>query len=589
MSTAAPTRRLFPPRTSARSLAMHLLYLAASAFLLAFAFPSPGWWPLAHVALVPAGILAVRTHRPWQLAWTSYIVFLLWLLVMLRWLIPVTVGGYVGLSALQALYFALAFLAINLINHRFRTPMVLLLPMVWVTIEYLRGHFPEGGFGWFFLSHSQAPYADGQAAGRFLQVADLFGDYAVSFLVAMTNGLIIDLFTLPWFKPGKHGFRRLRRTVRGIVVLWLLAMLSAWLYGQYRLSQFHDATEPGPRIAVVQTNVPQDNKNVRTLEQDVADFRSLVQLTQTAADDLPKPHLIIWPETMVPGPLNPEAIDYFETTDTGWAGMDIYHRQIQELVRLLDVNLFVGAHAYHDWVAMTLSDGRQGEVPSRRANSAYLYYADGMQAPQHYDKIHLVPFGEYIPWVSYSPLLKRLFVKYLSPYPFDYSLVAGDDATVFDIPVQTGEQNHLPARRVRFVTPICYEDAVPGVVRNMIYGRGYPKRADVLVNLTNSAWYSGNDQRPQHLQIAVYRSIENRVPTARSVNTGLSGFIDSVGRIGPLVHINDQDQLVAGIAKTEVRLDPRQSLYGLMGEGPVVCLALLTGALFVGVFVKRGK
>jgi apolipoprotein N-acyltransferase len=125
---------------------------------------------------------------------------------------------------------------------------------------------------------------------------------------------------------------------------------------------------------------------------------------------------------------------------------------------------------------------------------------------------------------------------------------------------------------VRVVTPICFEDAVSPLVRRMIYDERGHKRADVIVNLTNDGWFAGRHQRYQHLQIAVLRSIENRVPTARSVNTGVSGFIDSAGRIGPLVRVDGRAVLVDGFAVQGVMADSRHTLFGRVGSIPVFIL-----------------
>jgi len=126
-----------------------------------------------------------------------------------------------------------------------------------------------------------------------------------------------------------------------------------------------------------------------------------------------------------------------------------------------------------------------------------------------------------------------------------------------------------------------------------VYAAGEPK-ADVLINQTNDGWfwsrasdgYAPSPQQPQHLQIATLRSIENRVPTARAVNTGVSGFIDSAGRVGPLVTVDGRRQLVAGYAGHRVSLDPRRTLYGRVGDAPMRGLAGLTLLLGLAALVK---
>ena len=165
----------------------------------------------------------------------------------------------------------------------------------------------------------------------------------------------------------------------------------------------------------MQTNVPQDNKIHPTPDQQDRDFERMMDLTRRAAAGSPAPHMIVWPETMVPAALNPEAVDHFRMTRSGWGGSERYHHAIQSLARDLAVHLLVGANSHLDWTVATAKDGQRYEVPGRRFNSAFLYGSDGKQAKVRYDKIHRVPFGEYIPWVERLPRVKDLFLRFISP------------------------------------------------------------------------------------------------------------------------------------------------------------------------------
>lgn len=563
--------------------------LAASAVPLALAFPEPGWALLAHAALVPAALLAVGAPDTRRLAWTSYVVWVAWWLTRVSWLIPVTLGGYVALSLYLALYGPAALLATRRLYRRYGLPMTFALPMAWVSLEVVRTYIPAGGFSWFLLGHSQAPYAPDHGPGRLIQIADVFGEHGVSFLVAMTNGLIADL----WL-----AYRAMRQATqprihRRMVVLagacWLLSLSGTWLYGYYRVGETDaDSDRPGFEIAVVQTNVPQDNKNSPTRESMLHDWQRLVALTREAKTRWPTTQLIVWPETMVLTGLNRDAIEHDRGTGSG---RELFHKEIQSLARELNTNLLVGAHAYFDWRVIRSPDGQSYfEIPNKRYNSAFLYRPDGSQSPQRYDKVHRVPFGEYIPWVEQWPWLKRQFIRFLSPYEVDYTIQPGLALTVFAIPAANDAHgpNHptgqeaTPTSHTRIVTPICFEDAVARVTRRMVYAPDGSKRADILLNLTNDGWYTGTDQGPQHLQIAVFRCIESRVPMARSVNTGISGFIDSAGRIGPLVTVDGHRQGVEGVAGQWVRLDRRRTLFARLGHAPAIGLAAVTSVLIVG-------
>ncbi|MCX5659151.1 MAG: apolipoprotein N-acyltransferase [Planctomycetota bacterium] len=644
MILTAPRLDASPARAGVAPLARHFALAGLTAILLALAFPRPGLGLLAHVALVPVLLLSLRSQGVWRLLWTTYLVNVTWWLVMIRWMYPVTVGGTIGLSAYMAIYLPLFALAIRFLSRRFSSGMVVAVPMVWVSLELMRCEWLEGGFAWFALAHTQMPMPGPGlpralgASGKLVQVADLFSQYGVSFLVAMTNGLVADLLTRRWVRRDElTGRSRPRRTVLAAALLWALAMIGAMIYGQRCLDRDLSAA-PTINVALVQTNVPQSNRNYPTPESQARDWRRLQELTRAAAASSPRPDLIVWPESVAPAALNPEAIAYYTTAQTGARGNEIVHQQLGELAREIGISIVAGADAYFDWRVITGPDGKQFEVPTRRFNSAYLYRPDGSQSSLRYDKMHLVPFGEYIPWVRELPWLQDFFFHYISPYDFDYTLSRGTRFTVFEAPIRRAQpapgsggglastQPGLPAiaaastapagipAEVRIGTPICFEDVYPDTVRAMIYGPNGRKHADLLANLTNDGWFffeydepwmhawyglpvgwlvgwlGASHQAEQEFQSAAIRCIETRVPMVRSVNTGVSGFIDSAGRIGPIV--TDpfgrqkcfDDTLVA-----PVRLDPHGTLFGLLGYTPIHMLMGLTALWIVSGFFRTPK
>jgi len=135
--------RVSQPRV--RSILAHLALLVPTALLLGLAFPQPGWGFLAHVALVPATLAAAWSTRRKRLFWTSFLVSWAWWLVMIAWMSKVTGGGYVVLSAYLALYLPLYLLIWRRLNRTFRIPAVISVPMVWVSLEFVRGYFVAGG------------------------------------------------------------------------------------------------------------------------------------------------------------------------------------------------------------------------------------------------------------------------------------------------------------------------------------------------------------------------------------------------------------------------------------------------------------
>lgn len=583
---ADPISQTPSQRYGIQSRSAHLAMCAATAVLMTLAFPLPGWSFMAFFALVPVGVLAMRTRRVWTLAWTSYVVFFAWWVLRVMWLRHV--GGFApfGIAIVCAGYFTVALVALALVQRRFNGAMTLTLPVFWCAMEIARSAWPMGGFSWFLLGNSQAAWRAGEHPGYLVQSADLFGWVAVSFLVAMTSGMIVDLIARPLIKRHASGKVRPRRTVVTAMVLWLGCVGSALVYGYQRVAETPDPADPDSQIAVigiVQTNVAQDNKIRGTPEQKAKDFDRLLELSELSAADNPKPALIVWPETMVTLPINDEvvaiaAMDGFVDPSHNATTLSVRSR-VQQHSDRFGIPLMVGNSAKYVF----------GTDNERSMNSA-LFVTPGSDSMPRYSKMHLVPMGEYIPGPQW---LRNLFFEHLSPYDYDYTVQPGEGIKLFEVggvtvtddPAEAAEQGEPASHPLRFATPICYEAAVATQCRKMVYGNDGVKRADLLVNLTNDGWYVSSHQRYQHLQMSVMRCIENRVPMARSVNTGVSGMIDSSGRIGPLVTVAGEMQEVDGYVNATVALDPRTSVYGQVREGAWAGICAAAILLLVGVFV----
>lgn len=507
------------------------------------AFPRPGWGWLAYVALVPAGIAAGRTVHWRRLFWTGAVVMGLWWWCQLRWLGPVSPAGPPAIGVWLGMWTSLGVVAAGVLHQKLRWPMAWALPVGWVSVEVLRSVWPAGGFAWFTLAQTQAMWDTGDL-GRVVQTADLLGQHTVGLVVAVVNGAIVDVL--------------LRRHVpRGSVGLAAVLLAGAWGYGQWRIGQWDAATTDGPTVAVVQTNVVQDNTARKTAEDFAEEFRALAGLHETAATShgrtgtevaeprgMKPPDLIVWPETIIPFAINPEAVAFN-------VGDSPFKAQLAEaaygLVSRDQTTTLVGA-------STALRD-----PDFHHYNSAYLVGPDGRQQGAAYHKQHRVPMGEYIP----GPGFVESLIEWMSPWESSYQLTPGEGPVVFTLP-----------GGFRVGTPICYEDVVAGICREMVYGgdenSGGGKRLDALVNLTNDGWYTGVAMRRQHAQLASLRCIENRVPMARSVNTGISTFIDSLGRCSARL-----DAFEAGTLTHTMRTDARTTLYAAIGGWPWVLFVLI--------------
>jgi apolipoprotein N-acyltransferase len=406
------------------------------------------------------------------------------------------------------------------------------------------------------------------------QIADFAGVYGVSFWVVAVNALVALLVI------HRLRIRPLLPAVAAVTALLLFTLG----YGVFRMSQ-HAALSPGPTVMVVQSNYPQSNTGSKgATYQQLVDFH--VSRTASALRANPGVDLVIWSETMMPE-LNRKARSLFRGMEVGEHAdygqfLDESHERLKNLAYEQKVALLVGA-LYLDVTRQDDPAAKNGvRVLQDRRNVAYLYDRTGHMSDDpadRYDKVHIVPFGEYLPFKDSLPALHKLFVA-LSPYEEDYFLTPGQESamTVFRVdpapPPAATNPTTVPApapapassnNPYRFVTPICFEDIDPMLVAKMFRGNAGPwgkdvKRADFIVNVTNDGWFKFNEM-PQHLQAARFRSIENRAPTARSVNTGISGFIDSLGRTSGLVPSGQE-----GVSVQTLPLDRRVTLYTRVGD-----------------------
>lgn len=508
--------------TWGRQFAAALLW----ASLWALSYPRPNLWILSHVALVPLTLLAIRASSTWRLIRVVYPVSLLWWGGMLYWLIEVTGPGEAALAAYMAIYPLAYAWMIRRVFLRFpKLPLMVTMPVIWVGLEYVRS-WALSGFPWYMLGHSQ-PWG-------VLNLAVVFGAYGVSFWVACSNAWFVNLLL---GRKQRHLLSYAWLYV-GFFIIWIV-------FGDPKYSIHGESI----RIALIQSNVPQSNKDSGKHEDDEKTFAELMELSRRSLAE--KPDLIVWPETIVPKALNDESMVLFEKLGLSYGK---YRKAIEDFARENKVYVLVGAHAMIEWHATKDGAYRAG----RRYNSAYLFDPKGQMAGR-YDKIHRVPFGEYIPWVDHSPWLKKLLLQ-LTPYESDYSLTPGDQYTVFTLNLAP-DRNDVE-RICRITVPICYEDVVSDVPWKMVFDSDGKRRADVLVNISNDGWYAGLAQGPQHEQIARFRCVENGVPMARAINTGASGFITWDGEIEPdRVMVNGKTQEVAGVVVSDLR-------YGRSGDRP---------------------
>jgi len=499
-----------------------------SGVLLALCFPGHGYSSLAFVGLVPL-LYAVSEGSARRAAWLSLLAGFVFHLVSLSWMSNLTAaveGGAMKASALLgyvmlALYCGLYFIPPGVVasvcvrrwgvaGWRANIRLMFSVTMVWVASEYLRS-FLFTGFPWNALGVSQ--YAN----LAIIQIAEWGGVYLVSaYLVWMNVGVFVT------FRQYTHGARAKKYRPHIELMVGMVPVALAAAHGMNTL--FNQPEWLGRvRVALVQPNISQTEKWDGQKARDI--LTRLWELTDAATrlDDL---DLVIWPETALPDFVRVSRPSYElvqESTATG-------------------VPLLVGS-----------MDVAFDETGQTYFNSSILFDTNGIEVAK-YDKQHLVPFGEYVPF----PNLMRKFT------PIDVDFGAGKKSTLIRL-----------QGKAAFSVLICFEDIVAPLsvkaVRN---------NARWLVNQTNDAWFDPSAQSEQHLAHAVFRCIENRIPMARCCNTGVTCAIGAYGHIQ-----RNLKSRTKGFTTAEIRPRPiglRKTFYTRNGDAfAKVCLLASATIVFI--------
>ncbi len=537
-----------------------LSLLLTTTVLMSLSFAPAGQFYLAWIGLIP-WLLVVRRSRTHRAAFLwSWLGGTLFFIANMWWLYKVTLPGMFALLIYLGAFFGYAALilrACRLIDHQTRDasfrasrfhPAVsmLMIATVWIALEYIRGNwsmFGNQGLPWLNLGTTQTPFL------LMCQVADFGSGYAVSFWVVVVNVAIFQLFSgtaCGAFSSERFDANNAPQAVPlnkfGGIATAAIFVAATVAYGAWRLSQTQPL-HPGPRVLVVQPNYRQSNNGEKGAPpEDILAFHLTTTRAALAACEArgEKVELVAWSETMMP-PLNDSARELIASSRNAMQALG-------DLTFNERIPLLAGGLVFDDW-------HERGDelVPAQKRNSAFYFQSSGVLSDQRYDKIHLVPFGEFIPFSSINWIHSILLKLGPSGYE-DYVLTPGNetDPTIFRIESEAGT--------FRVATPICFEDLVSDLVAKIVRGNEGGKRVDVLVNLTNDGWFLANEM-PQHLQASIFRSIENRVPTARSVNTGVSGFIDSTGHVHDTVAAG-----TAGWAEAQMTLDSRVTFYTRFGD-----------------------
>ncbi len=487
-----------------------------SGILLRLSFPKPGMWFLAWFGFIPL-FFAIRKQRPLKAFVFSFISGAVFFISTMFWLINVTVPGMIVLSLYLALYFAvfgmMCSVAREKIAHAFG---VIFIPALWVFLEFVRSYFLTG-MPWALLGMSQAPNLPA------IQAADITGVYGVSFMLVFVNTVLFEFV----FDRGVNKSASLKKLV------FLAAVIPVWFgYGFYRLAQ-DPLKNCAFRVAIVQGNIPQDIKWASSFSHRIFEK---YQLMTEIVDLKEEPDLIVWPETSYPG--------YYEPEGEG--------RELKDFSQQLETPLLAGSVSLRDM---------------HYYNSAILLNG-AERTSVIYDKMHLVPFGEYIPCRKLLPFIERIL-------PIE-DFTPGKTRAVFSL-----RGSRCPD--IKLSAMICFEDIFPDIARGFVL-RG----ADLLVNMTNDAWFDDTSSPYQHMQASVFRAVENRVYVLRAANTGISCYIDDTGRVySTIKDAKGKPTFISGYAVEWVTKTGRRSLYTKIGDVFALLCIFYVIIIMMSVIIKR--
>jgi apolipoprotein N-acyltransferase len=453
-----------------------------------------GW--LAWIAPVPWLILVRRSElhgrRPYAALWLAGFVFWLLAIHWIRLPHPALHLGWIALSGYLALYIPV-FIALSRIGiHRLGAPLWLAAPVVWTGLELARAHVLTG-FLMGSLAHTQVNRT------MLIQISDLFGQYGVDFIIMMVAASVACVLVQPrkWFALAPAG----------------ILLGSALAYGTARLESATTAPSSvrSARIALIQGNSLPEWKYDPSRERQIMDeYISQSEKAVVAAEQEGKPvDLVVWPETMFRTPLVTIDEGFKPPPGATRTPEEIAahgYNDLRSLVHRLNAPVLVGVERLH----FPANDASSNEaVRPLRYNSAAL---SDLMLIGTYDKVHRVAFGEFIPFAKWMPWLYTLT-------PLTGGIEAGEGPVVLE-------------HDGKFYAPnICYETVVPHVIRAQANTRRRRHRPDVLVNLTNDAWYRGSSELDMHLACGMFRAVETRTPLVIAANGGISAWIDQHGRI----------------------------------------------------------
>ncbi len=584
-----------PQKLRAGSVFSAAVITAISLTLLWLSFTPAELAPLAWIALVPlCQLLRLRSLPRFCLS-LVWMVSFVWALATLQWMRLGHPAMFLALAALAA-YVALYVPTFIWLGRRciaVKCPLWLAVPIVWTALEFCRAYLLTG-FSWYYLGHTQYRWLS------LIQISDVIGAYGVSFVVAMISGALAEQVPIAWLARLKLDAEASTSAPASRIPLVASSacVLVCCAYGLIRITPASDFAT-GPAFALIQGNFTPEVKHDNSMM--MTRFRVHDALTRSAVTL--QPDFIVWPETMFPWSLKSVAEGVTDDDILSQIPVDVVREYgdkasiLAEPFRTHEVQQRLGNDAQACGAAIVMGlEAMVAEKGELKVYNAAAFARPDLGYVGRYDKIHRVVFGEYIPLKDLFPWLTDL-----TPFGANFGIDAGSEVQLFEY------------AGFRITPLICFEDTVPHLVRRLAAQKDKDgQECDVLVNLTNDAWFHGSSELDQHLITGAFRSVETRTPLVRCVNGGISAFIDGNGQVRepdqilimtePLQGLKPELTAVQGMRDPEtgswrrqfsgiifgqVPLDRRSSLYVRFGDWFAGSCLLITIACLGMSFRRR--
>ena len=518
-----------------------------------FALSHPNYFNLngfpifAYISLIPFFLLLKRTKLKFSFLWgafsgsLSYFIFNFWIIFFHPLAIYIIIAKY-------CILYSILFFVLKIIDSYFSRYSFIFQTIAWVAFEYL-STLGFLGYSYGIMGYTQWNFP------ILIRVSSIFGVWGISFLLVFFSACTAS-FLFDFYK--EKDIKNVYKIYRLPMMIWIGTFFAFILYGAFTKIDLSEAQRT--KIALVQ---PNRDPWLGNLEVYRNNYEELKNLSEKALKNFPDIELVVWPETA----FIPMIRWHYKYTSTSNPNSLL----VRELLHFLDNQKVPFLIGNDDGVLdEKFSDNNFDNLEDKRLdyNAALLFIPKKNvlpPEPQTYRKMHLVPFTEHFP---YQELFPRL-----------YEFLKENDTHFWE---KGKEANLLEFKNLKIGPPICFEDSF-GYISKAFSRRG----ANIIINLTNDAWANSAVSQYQHLSMAVFRAVENRLPVLRAASSGQTVFIDQNGKIQNMLAPFVKDVLIVDVP---VLTDGRQTVYSYLGDFfALTCSVFLTGLLcfiIINKFIK---